>query len=83
MRDAARKLADRLHLLALHELRFQRLQPRRVVQDRQPPGAPAIDVAAQGDLQEAFLVAPHPQHLRATRMPPRRHIGQPFRYRTP
>ena len=40
MRDPARELADRLHLLALHELRLERLELGRVVQHRD--GAQAV-----------------------------------------
>ena len=84
MRNTARKLADRLHLLALHELRFQRLQPGGIVQHRQRTDPPAIDKAAQGHLQIHIVPgAPGVQDFGPAGMSARHHIGQPVRHRTP
>ncbi len=76
MRDPARKLADGLHLLALHELRLQRLQGAGVRQHGHD--AVGTGIAGQRDLDMAFgAVAAAVQDLAPAAVAAFAHLGQP------
>ena len=65
MRNPACQLPDRLHLLALNELRFQRLERGCILQHRQDAGTALFHDAPQRDLQEHLaLQQPGAQHFR-------------------
>ena len=64
VRHAARELTDRLHLLALHELRLERLELGRVRQRRHQPRPALVERPRQRHLKEDVLVAAmQAQHL--------------------
>ena len=82
MRNPARKLTDRLHFLALHELRFKRFQLCCILQHRQNRRPAQFHNPAQGDLQKLFDIrAMHTQNLGSPRQPVIRNIRQPFAHR--
>ena len=57
MRNTACQLTDRLHLLTLHELRFERLELRRVGQHGEQPRTPVFHDPRECDLKKDLLVA--------------------------
>ena len=76
MRDAARQLADGLHLLALHELRFQRLQRADIRQHRHD--AVRSGTCPHRDLQRALgLSGAGLQHLAAAGVAALSDLGDP------
>ena len=79
MRHSPGKLADRLHLLALHELRFQRLQFGRIRQDGNQNRLAILDHPAEAELQEDLLLgALRLKNLAAAEPAPRGRFAQPF-----
>ena len=83
MRDAAGQLANRLHLLALDELRLQRLQLGRVVEHRHQAGPAVLDRAAQTDLEIAIGVGPGgAEHFGMALAAAGQDLGQPVAHRT-
>ena len=84
MRDPARKLPDRLHLLALHELRLERLELCRVMQHRHQRRALRVLHPPQRDLEMHLHRGPRGAHdLRPRRPAPRGGVRQPLRDRPP
>ncbi len=77
--DAAGELAHRLHLLALDELRLQRLELGGVGEDREQRGRAVEHGAGEGDLQEDLLaVGGAAGDLGAAEGAAAGGVGQPF-----
>ena len=70
MRDTARELPDRLHLLALDELRFEGLQLGRIIQDTHQHRATVLDPAPKRDLKKQFLAGHDRAHDFGFQKPP-------------
>ena len=79
VRHAPGELAHRLHLLALHELRLERLELGRVRDDGEKRGGAVEHGAGEGHLQEDFRpVAGQPRDLGPAEGAALRGVGQPL-----
>ena len=79
VRHPAGELADRLHLLALHELRLERLQLGRVGEHGEQRRRAVEHGAGEGDLQEDLLaVGGAARDLRAAERPALDGVGEPL-----
>ena len=84
MRNPPGELADGLHLLALDELRLQRLELGRIAQHRDQNRFLRLHRAVQRDLHEHLAVlSTHAQKFGMDRAAPRRRIPQPVGDRPP